>query len=444
MLNIDFNKLNVTGPIVVGVSSGADSMALFHYLIENYKDKIICVHINHKVRKQSDEEEIFLKEYCKKLNITFECMTIESYNENNFENEARKKRYTFYEKILKKYNSKYLFLAHHADDLIETVLMKIVRGSNINGYAGIKKISNMKHYSIIRPFLDYTKDELLEYINKNNIKYYNDITNIDIKYTRNRFRHNIIPELKKEDKNVHKKFLKYSNTLLEYNDYVLYEVENNIKKLYINNKLDIKKFNELHPFLKKNILYRILNDIYNNKENIVKEKHIKNILDIIKNPKPNLSLNLPNNLHIIKEYNYLIFNTNYIKDKDYKLELKNEITINNHNIKIIKECDTNGNDICRLISKNIKLPLYIRNKKEGDYILGLGLNGKKKIKDVFIEKKLPIKERETYPILIDSDDNILWIPNMKKSKFNTKTNEKCDIIIKYCEKEEEINKWTKQ
>lgn len=441
MINIDFNKLNITGPIVVGVSTGADSMALLHYLITNYKDKIICTHINHKVRKQSDEEEIFLKNYCKKYNIIFECMTIDSYNENNFENEARKKRYNFYEQILKKYNSKNLLLAHHADDLIETVLMKITRGSNINGYAGIKKISNMKNYFIIRPLLDYTKIEILEYIKNNNIKYYDDITNIDTKYTRNRFRHNIIPELKKEEKELHKKFIKYSNTLLEYNDYVNYEVQKNIDNVYKHNKLNITKFNELHEFLKKHILYRILNDIYGNKENTIKEKHIQNILDIIENPKPNLTLNLPNNLSIIKEYDLLIFdNKEKSNTEHYKLELKTEITIKNHNIKIIKSCNTDGNDICRLNLENIKLPLYIRNKQDGDYILGLGLNGKKKVKDIFIEKKLPTKERENYPILVDADNNILWIPNMKKSKFNTKTNEKCDIIIKYCEKEEEINK----
>lgn len=436
MINIDFEKLKISGPIIVGVSSGADSMALFHYLINNYKDKIICSHINHNIRKESIIEESYLKEYCKKHNIIFESMTIDSYNENNFENEARKKRYSFYEKTLNKYNSKYLFLAHHADDLIETVLMKIVRGSNINGYAGIKKISKIKNYYIVRPFLDYTKNDLLEYIKNNNIKYYEDITNNDINYTRNRFRHKIIPILKQEDKLIHKKFIKYSNTLLEYNDYINYEVRKNLERIYINNKLNIDKFNKLHPFMKKNILYTILNDIYENKENIVKEKHINNIFDLIENNKPNLSLVLPKNIYVIKEYKDLKFSKK-IDNTDYKIELNKDIIINNHQIAIIKESDTDGNDICRLNYDNIKLPLYLRNKKEGDYIKVLGLNGKKKVKDIFIEKKIPKSIRNSYPILVDSNDTILWIPNIKKSKFNTKKNEKYDIILKYCEKRKE-------
>ena len=440
MINIDFNKLDISGPIVVGVSTGADSMALFHYLINNYKNKIICAHINHNVRKESQEEEIFLKQYCQNNNIIFESMTINSYNENNFENEARKKRYAFYEKILTKYNSKYLFLAHHADDLIETILMKIIRGSNINGYAGIKKISKLKNYYIIRPFLSYTKDELLEYIKIHNIKYYEDITNNDITYTRNRIRHNIIPLLKKEDNQIHNKFIKYSNTLLEYKEYVDYEVKNNLENIYKNNKLNINKFNKLHPFLKKSILYTILNDIYENKENIIKEQHINNILNIINNNKPNLSLSLPKNICIIKEYDILNFCKKIDNNKEYKIELNKDIIIDTHQIYIIKESDTDGNDICRLNSNNIMLPIYLRNKKDGDYMLVKGLNGKKKIKDIFIEKKIPKNIRESYPILVDSNDNILWIPNIKKSKFNTKKNEKCDIILKYCEtRKENIN-----
>ena len=438
MIDIDFDKLNIKGPIVVGVSTGADSMALFHYLINNYKDTVICAHINHNVRKQSNKEEIFLNNYCKDNKIIFESTKIETYNENNFENEARKKRYNFYEEILKKYNTKYLFLAHHADDLIETILMKIVRGSNILGYAGIKKISKQKDYYIIRPLLDYQKKDILEYVKKNNIKYYNDVTNNNTKYTRNRFRHKIIPLLKKEEKEIHKKFIKYSNTLLEYNDYINYEVENNLKKIYKEEKININTFNKIHPFLQKNIIYTILNNIYNNKENIIKEKHIINILNLINSEKPNLSLKLPNDLYIIKEYNEIFFKQcKKNKNNNYKLELKKEIIIDNHKITMVNKSDKDGNDICRLNSKNIKLPLYLRNKKDGDYIEVLGLNGKKKIKDIFIEKKIPQSIRENYPLLVDSNDNILWIPNLKKSKFNNKKNEKYDIILKYCETRKE-------
>ena len=413
-------------------------MALLHYLINNYKDKIIVAHINHNVRKQSNTEELFLSNYCKDNNITFECMKITEYKENNFENEARKKRYKFYKEILTKYNSTYLFLAHHADDLMETIIMKIIRGSNINGYAGIKKISYQDNYYIVRPFLDYTKQDILEYIKKYNITYYDDYTNNDITYTRNRIRHNIIPLLKKEDINIHKKFIKYSNTLNEYNDYINYEVDNIIKDIYINNTLYLDKFNTMHPFIKKNILYHILNNIYNNKDNIVKDIHIKNILNLINNPRPNVTINMPNNIYVTKEYNILIFSNKY-NIENYNIEFNKKVSINNFTIEQIEDTQLNGNDICRLNSNEISLPLYIRNKKDGDYIELLGLNKKKKIKEIFIECKIPIRQRNNYPVLIDSKNNILWLPNLKKSKFNKKINEKYDIILKYITNKEENN-----
>ena len=165
------NSINFDNNIVVGVSAGPDSMCLLN-LLQKKTNKIIVCHINHNVRKESNEEEIFLKNYCNKNNLIFESMKIEIYSENNFENEARKKRYCFYEKTLKKYNAQYLFLAHHGDDLIETILMKIVRGSNIEGYAGIKEISNFNDYKIIRPLLSYTKEDILTYNKKNNMYFY--------------------------------------------------------------------------------------------------------------------------------------------------------------------------------------------------------------------------------------------------------------------------------
>ena len=166
-------------PIIIGCSAGPDSMALLHYLHTNTTNPLIVAHINHNIRIESLEEEKYLSTFCKKNNITFETTTIKEYKEYIFENEARNKRYNFYEKILNKYNSKYLFLAHHGDDLIETILMKIVRGSNLEGYAGIKEISKKNNYYIIRPFLKYTKQDLINYNKEHNLNYYIDKTNED-------------------------------------------------------------------------------------------------------------------------------------------------------------------------------------------------------------------------------------------------------------------------
>ena len=442
-MNDAINYLNTINDeyIVIGVSAGPDSMALLHMIHINCNKLIVCAHINHNVRKESNAEEKYLKEYCKNNSIIFESYKITKYNEKNFENEARKKRYAFYEKILKKYNSHTLLLAHHGDDLIETVLMKISRGSNLEGYAGIKTYSQVKDYTIVRPLLSLTKEEIIKYNKDNKIKYYIDNTNNDITYTRNRIRKNILPLLKKENKNIHKSFLNYSNTLQEYYNYVEDVTKERINEIKDNNTIDLDKFNKEHPFIQKSIIFYLLSEIYNNEANIIKNKHIDDIINLIKNKKPNTSLHLPKNITVVKEYNKLLFikDVNTKKENNYLYKFTNKIKINNIIIEKVAKKDTNGNDVCRLNSNNITLPLYIRNKKDGDIIFLYGTEGKKKIKDVFIESKVPLAKRKTYPIVTDANDNVLWIPNIKKSKYNVKNNEFYDIILTSYEEREEKN-----
>lgn len=343
----------------------------------------------------------------------------------------------FYEEILKKYNSKTLLLAHHGDDLIETILMKISRGSNLEGYAGIKEVSNVKNYQIIRPLLKYTKEDIINYNKSNNIKYYNDSSNQSTNYTRNRYRLNILPLLKKEDKNIHKKYLKYSKTLIEYDDYIKREVKRNINNVYKDNIINIDNLNKLDTFLIKNILYNIMNNIYQNKNNIITDRHIQNIISLLNNTKPNIKIDLPNNKEIVKEYNKLIIKDKTSDIKNYKIEFNDKIEIENLIIEKIESEDDDSNSVCRLNSKDITLPLYIRNREDGDYIILKGSNNRKKIKEIFIEKKLPLNKRNNYPLLVDSNNNIIWIPNIKKSKFCNKKSENYDIIIRCNERKED-------
>lgn len=432
----ELNDINFDNYIVVGVSAGPDSMCLLN-LLEKKTNKIIVCHINHNIREQSIIEEEYLKKYCQEHNLIFESMTIKEYKENNFENEARKIRYKYYEEILNKYNSNKLFLAHHGDDLIETILMKIERVSNIEGYAGIKRISKLKNYDIIRPLLPYTKNDIITYNKSHNITYYIDSSNTNIDYTRNWYRHKVLPILKEKDKNIHLKFLKYSETLQEYNEYIDREINKKIPNIYQNNIINIDILNKEDPFLKKNILYYIMNDIYNNESNIITEKHIQNILAIINSNKPNLSINIPQSKILVKEYNKLYIKNNIKEEKKYEIIFEDTIKIDNLEIKKVPEEESDGNNICRLNSKDIKFPIYIRNRKDGDYMILKNSNYKKKIKEIFIENKLPISKRNNYPLLVDSEDKILWIPNMKKSNLCYKKDENYDIIIKCIEREED-------
>ena len=433
--------LNKNDNVVVAVSGGPDSMALLNLLLKIKQEKninIICAHVNHNTGRIGQvEEQEYVEDYCKNNNIICETLIIKKYGDDNFESEARNKRYEFFKKLINKYNAKYLFTAHHGDDLIETILMRIVRGSTLKGYSGFSKIVDMDDYKIIRPLINVTKKEIIDYLDSNTIKYYIDQTNLDDNYTRNRYRKYILPKLKEEDKNVHNKFYKFSKTLLLYNDYIEKEVKNIISKVYNNNILYLDKFNNLEYVIKLKIIYSILEKIYQDDLNLITDNHVNNILNLTSSNKSNMKIYLPNNLIVNKKYNKLEFKLKEEKKDNYDIELIESVMLpNNYEIKIIDHINSDSNYVCRLNKEEVLFPLRVRNRNNGDKIYIKGLNGSKKIKDIFIDEKIDKDLRDNYPIVVDSNDTIVWLPGLKKSKFDKTKDEKYDIILKYQKKEE--------
>lgn len=428
-------KFNNNDRIVVGCSTGPDSMALVDMLLkvrDKYNLSIIIAHVNHNVREESIEEAEFIKKYSEDNNLVFESMVIENYGDDNFHNEARTIRYNFFESIIHKYDANYLMTAHHGDDLIETVLMRIVRGSNLSGYSGFKKIVDMDDYKIVRPLINYTKDELLEYDKENNVKYYIDQSNNKDTYTRNRYRKYILPFLKEEDANVHLKFLKFSNLLDEANKFIEKTRNKALKRVMEDEKILIDKFLEEDQYIQREILYYLLSEFYQDDLILVGDKHIDLILNIINGNRVNSFVNLPNEVIAKRNYNYF----ELLKETDeitgYEIEFDDYATLpNNHSITKIDDTDDNSNNICRLNSSEITLPLIIRSRKIGDKIKVKGLDGTKKVKDIFIDKKISLTSRDLWPIVIDSSGKIVWIPGVKKSIFDKKKSDSYDIILKY-------------
>ena len=172
--------------VVVGVSGGPDSMALLHMMSRIKKElevDVICAHVNHNVRAESADEKVFVENFCKEYGLIFENMKIEDYGDDNFHNEARSKRYHYFGLIVKKYHARFLLTAHHGDDLIETILMRIVRGSTLRGYSGFSKVVDMKEYLLVRPFIDVTKEEIFAYNRFYQVDYVQDASNQKDVYT---------------------------------------------------------------------------------------------------------------------------------------------------------------------------------------------------------------------------------------------------------------------
>ena len=438
MINLDdiLKKLDKTikenETVITATSGGPDSMALLSLLIKLSKTKkitIICAHVNHNLRKESQEEAIMVEKYANENNLIFEKMEINHYK-GNTENYARTQRYNFFEKLIKKYNATYLLTAHHGDDLTETILMRMVRGSSLKGYSGFQEITDKETYKIYRPLITKTKDELLNYVKTNNIPYAVDKTNFSEEYTRNRYRLNILPILKKENKSVHLKFLKFSETLKLYDDHINKEANEKLNKVYQNNNLNLKLFENEDELIKRKILYQILNNLYYKNISLITDNHVELILNIIESSRPNLKINLPSKVLVIKNYQNLYFTQN-TEIKPYSFTFEDKVILPNNQILIKEETEDTSNYTIRLNSKELSLPLIVRTRQNGDKMEIKNLNGHKKIKDIFINEKISETARNNWPILTDQNNQIIWLPGLKKSKFDKQKHENYDIIIRY-------------
>ncbi len=430
---LNFLKKNIENNIsvVVACSGGPDSMCLLS-LVNDLKSlkniNVICAHVNHKIRKESDEEARLVKQFCENKNIIFELLEINEYLTEKFsEEDARRKRYDFFKKTIRKYNAKYLLTAHHGDDLIETILMRLTRGSNLSGYVGIKAISTNEEYQILRPLLTTTKDKIIKYNQEKNIPYCIDASNEDTKYTRNRYRHNILPFLKGEDKNIHLKYLKFSQELIMYDNFVNEYIIN--KEIIVDNQIIINKILKESVFIQRKAIELLIKEIQRSDYLNISDAQMNEIMKIINRTNKRVDLN--NHYKCINEYGFLKIikeeNVNFIE-----VVLDSDVSTKYFNFYYNTSNGNNSNYCIYLDSKEIKLPLKLRTKQNGDKMTVKNMSGTKKVSDIFIENKISKLKRDDYPILVDANNTILWLPGLKKSQFAKDKSEKYDIIIK-CE-----------
>ena len=164
---------------------------------------------------------------------------------------------------------------------------------------------------------------------------------------------------------------------------------------------------------------------------LINDKHLDLIEKVIKSKKSNSVINLPNDVEVVKSYNFLSISRNPSLISSYEIEVSDEVLLpNGHKLRRLDEVLGNSNNIIKLSSKDLSLPLIVRTRKIGDTISIKG-GGHKKVKDVFIEAKIPLKERDIWPVVVDSVGHIVFIPGLKKSKFDKTNNDFYDIILRY-------------
>ena len=404
----DLNKKT----LAVAYSGGIDSQTALHIIYKLKKEigfNLIIVHINYNLRGcESKEDESFARNIAEKYNLKIYIKEIKegSYNKKNIQNEARKDRYEFFEELYKKNIFDYLIIAHNKDDFAETIIYRMIKGAGADIYNCLKKKNNY----ILRPMLDFYRTDIENYAKGNNLEYREDSSNKKNKYARNKIRNLIIPLLETINKKSKDNIIKFSKRIYLENAFLRKKINNIYRKNLINkNVINIENIKNLNKIFLNRIIIKFLSESAKN-EIEINEKRILEIIKIIKSKKSNSILRL-DNFNLIKEYDKLIVEKIekkenkkiYLKiEKDgiYKFEGKKISfkTIENKNInykeKLYIKCD---------------YPIIVRQRKNADFLLSYPNGEKKFLRKIFIDSKIPLRKRNSIPIIENSNNEIIAI-----------------------------------
>ena len=423
---------------LIAVSGGVDSIVLlnlFSKIEYKYKLEIGIVHLNHSYRKyQSDLDELFVKDLAKKLGYKFFSRKWKSSSQSNWEELARNARYKYFLEIKNQENYNWLVTGHHLNDQAETILMRFIQGSSYRGLNGIPKSQNF----LIRPLINISKNEILEYANKYKLKFKNDFTNHNTKFLRNKIRKNILPLISE----INPSFLNSINSMKNNFNEISNWIDLNIKN-FNENYTNIDKYGCIHidiKFLKKYPMFiqqEIVKSYFS--KSISWRKHIWiQLKTFLLSSKTGENLILDNSTKILKDRNKIILSKkkNIIPDIVFSFNsecsISKEIGLNifNYNKNTFKSSfsiSENKEFIDYDLIKNKSL--LLRPWKKGDKMIPLGMKNYKKISDILIDSKINMFEKKN-KYLLTLENKIIWLCGMKlddRFKITSKTKSLAEI-----------------
>ncbi|MNM58805.1 tRNA(Ile)-lysidine synthase [compost metagenome] len=458
-MNNEYHLWSPGDCIVVAVSGGPDSVALLHILYEISKDsepglQLVCAHVNHGLRgEESDREAEFVRKLAEGLDIPFELgfFDIRSYMEDTgkgLQLAARDKRYEFLHAVANRYSAASIALAHHANDQAETVMMRVLRGSGPSGLAGMRVKRRDKKVELIRPLLRIYKDELVLACDTLGIPYVIDSSNLLPKYARNAVRLDVLPFLGQYNEQLTDSLNRLAEVIGEEDDYMQREAESAYTKLVVRQggvqAFQITSFINLHPALQRRMIKLILNylPLGTDEGDFVKIEAIRK--GAIQDSPTTWSIDLGGGLRCLREYDTIRFvpaqaesqipHYTYVVEhfpaevfiKDTGRTLR--FTRLDANPGLLKS-EGRSNDEAVFDTEGLYFPLTVRSRLPGDIMKVMGLNGSKKVKDIFIDEKIPPSLRSGIPIVTDANGQIIWIPGVRRSAIATVSPHTSSVVV---------------
>ncbi len=415
--------------IVVGVSGGPDSMALLYVLLEFKKEldfNIYIAHVNHGVRgKDALNDQTFVKNQAEKLALPYYTKDVDmiGYGKEKgitSEEAGRELRYGFFREIIKSIGSGKIAVAHNKNDQAETLIMRFMRGTGIDGLKGMEFIAG----DIIRPILGINREDIEKYIDDNNIETVSDMTNFQPIYNRNKVRLEMIPYIEKHfNLNIIDTMWRTSEIASVDSDFLSEYTESSYKEIVKSEEsyrvvLDGERFLKLHLSIQQRVMRNTILKVCGSLQGIT-EAQVSNAVDLVERAQTGKEIHLSNNIAVSINYNEVIVQIRSDgKDDDYLYQISYPGLVNLEdigyyfNIVILSMEDYLGekrDNYTRYFDLDkIKGKLTVRNRKEGDRFTPFGMSGSKKLKDYFIDEKISKELRDKIPLIVDSE-SILWV-----------------------------------
>lgn len=421
---INENSLIKNGDkILVGLSGGADSVCLTHILIslkESLNIQVFAAHVNHGIRGgEAQRDETFVKDFAEKYGVQLFIKHADVPSESKIRGISeelcgREIRYEFFDEITQKYSINSIATAHNKNDNAETVLMNFIRGTSVSGMCGIP----VKRGNIIRPILQLTRDEIIRYIEENNLDYVTDSTNLAADYTRNKIRLNLIPQIQSgyNANFINTAAKNAANLNIDRN--LLEELADDAEQRCVEgNTVILDNLKKEHRALQRRILYKALTRIVGTSD--ISSSYIDDMEKLISG-QSGKRIDLPKNTEAVKEYGRLIIREkcSLTKDFEYKLKIGEQIRIDEIEADILIIETDKADKYAFTVPEGAEL--VIRNRREGDYFFPEGMTGRKKLKNYFTDEKIPQSERRKIGLLTVNGEIAYIIGKRRDRRFSFK------------------------
>ena len=411
----------------MAVSGGMDSIVLLDLFLGirlHFGLTLAVVHVNHGLRGEAaDRDEIFTRDWSRHFGLPFYSfkMDVKLYSEMkklSIEESGRQIRFGFFDSLFHRLRYDKVALAHHAHDQAETIIMHLTRGSGIRGMGGMHPLRN----SIIRPLLFATKKEIETYAHHRRLEYREDITNQDKVFLRNRIRWDIIKKMEEViGSHIVHTISRAGVAMRETNAFITFEAQKAIKRVLICRSqneiiLDIDKFLSYFKIIQKTILIQILEKIDDPNQSVC-SLEIDRILQLIEKGRKGGVVQLENGIQAIKNDRRLIFVKKLPEINKIKIFINQYHDLHDMGMRfhaellkrnIMQKDFSNDRWTEYMDYDTITFPLILRSWIHGDWFIPLGMQGKKKLHDFFIDAKVPCYKRSSIPLLIGGDD-LLWV-----------------------------------